>query len=133
MCVFAGGSILKLNEYDLQTYSNKNLIAINQDPTGRQAKLVMQYTQKTPNPYDPSVQQVWLKGPLENGAETFPLVFFARHFTYTQNICQDRLGTNIRKVETKTTFLQAITRLLSSTPPTQAKTMSRPNTPSCNR
>ena len=41
MCVFAGGSILKLNEYDLQTYSNKNLIAINQDPTGRQAKLVM--------------------------------------------------------------------------------------------
>ena len=55
-----GGSILKLNDFDLQTYSNKAVIAIDQDPAGKQAKLVMQYEQTTPNPYDPSVQQVRL-------------------------------------------------------------------------
>ena len=53
-----GGSILKLNDFDLQTYSNKAVIAIDQDAAGKQAKLVMQYEQTTPNPYDPSVQQV---------------------------------------------------------------------------
>ena len=77
------------------TDSNKAVIAIDQDTAGKQAKLVMQYEQTTPNPYDPSVQQVrqpsspaldldrrlawpllaltlsaaqvWLKGPLSNG------------------------------------------------------------------
>ena len=53
-----GGSILKLNDFDLQTYTNKAVIAIDQDPAGKQAKLVMQYEQTTANPYDPSVQQV---------------------------------------------------------------------------
>ena len=62
-----GGSILKLNAFDMETYSNTALIKINQDAAGLQAKLVMQYSQKSPNPYDPSVQQVWLKGPLSDG------------------------------------------------------------------
>ena len=53
-----GGSILKLNDFDHQTYTNKAVIAINQDPLGKQAKLVMQYSQQSPNPYDPSLQQV---------------------------------------------------------------------------
>lgn len=61
-----GGSILKLNDYDLATYSNRQLIAINQDPAGSQAKLVMQFSQKSSNPNDPSLQQVWLKA-LANG------------------------------------------------------------------
>ena len=42
------------------TDSNKAVIAIDQDPAGKQAKLVMQYEQTTANPYDPSVQQVRL-------------------------------------------------------------------------
>ncbi len=25
------------------------------------------YTQKSPNPYDPSLQQIWLKGPMSDG------------------------------------------------------------------
>ena len=44
--------------------TNKDVIAVNQDLAGVQAKLVMQYSQVSPNPYDPSLQQIWLKGPL---------------------------------------------------------------------
>jgi len=56
-----GGSILNLNAFDLTTYTNKKMIAINQDVLGKQGSLQMQYTQKSINPYDPSIQQIWLK------------------------------------------------------------------------
>ena len=56
-----GGSILNLNTFDLQTYTNKPMIAINQDVLGKQAILQMQHTQKSTNANDPSIQQIWLK------------------------------------------------------------------------
>jgi alpha-galactosidase len=62
-----GGNVLHMTKWDLETYSNKALIAINQDASGKQAKLVMQTSQASPTPYDPWLQQVWLKGPLSTG------------------------------------------------------------------
>ena len=53
-----GGSILHLNAFDLETFSNKKLIALNQDALGHQATLVMQYSQHSEDPHDPSMQQV---------------------------------------------------------------------------
>lgn len=38
--LFLGGSILKMSDYDLATYSNAEVIAINQDLAGRPARLV---------------------------------------------------------------------------------------------
>lgn len=43
------------------------LVTINQDAAGTQARLAMQWEQASPDPYDPSLQQIWVKGPLSNG------------------------------------------------------------------
>lgn len=61
-----GSSILQLNDFDTETYTNKQLIRINQDRLGHQAKLVLQHSQVSSNPLEPSIQQIWLKGPLSN-------------------------------------------------------------------
>lgn len=64
-----GGNILHMSAWDLETYSNRALIAINQDSAGRQAMLVQQ-TCRAQNPQHvsdvPACQQVWLKA-LANG------------------------------------------------------------------
>ena len=61
-----GGNILHMTPWDLETYTNKELIAINQDPKGVQAVLAMESCQATTNK-EPSCQQVWLKGPMSTG------------------------------------------------------------------
>lgn len=77
-----GGNILDMSAWDLETYSNTALIALNQDPAGRQAELVLHLCAAPAAPplgsaaaAVPPCTQVWLKA-LSTGEYAMAFVNF---------------------------------------------------------
>ena len=75
-----GSSMLHLSQYDLETYSNKEIIAVDQDPLGLQGQIVWEncpprprsnIQRRWPLPPIPSCQQVWARS-LQDGFALVP-------------------------------------------------------------
>jgi len=76
-----GSNVLNMSTYDLQTYTNAEVIAIDQDSLGQQGAVVWSncpaFTSPAKNVADvPSCQQVWAR-PLQGGAVAMVLVNYA--------------------------------------------------------